>query len=341
MLLVKGTYIAEENAMLTSQKIDQFNTEGYLLVEDVIPSERYLDPVINEYEGVLDSLANELYADGEIDSTYADLPFDKRVTKIYAETGRAHSQYFDFSLPFKDVTTQTPFWTGPAVLNALTAEPVLDVVESLIGSEIYSNPVQHVRIKPPEKYLPKANGRAVLSATEWHQDNGVVTPEADDTVMLTVWFSLTDTPVEMGCLKVVPGSHQNGLLQHCLNHTGPGTRTIPEKLFEVAKTVPLPTKRSDLICFHKQTVHGSLPNVSEDVRWSFDLRYNPIGQHTGRETFPGFIARSRKAPQLELRDTDQWRTNWLRTRSHMATINQNGQTDVSFGRWTEGHPDCA
>ena len=327
--------------MLTAQQIERFHTDGYLLVEDVIPPERYLDPVIDEYAVVLDSLADDLHDDGEIDSTYADLPFDKRVTRIYAETGRAHAQYFDFSLPFSDVTEKTPFWAGQAVLDALTAEPVLDVAESLIGPEIYSNPVQHVRIKPPEKYLPKTNGKAVLAATEWHQDNGVVTPEADDTNMLTVWFSLTDTPVEMGCLKVVPGSHRSGLLQHCLNHPSPGARSIPEKLFEVEDMLPIPTKRGDLICVHKQTVHGSLANVSEEVRWSFDLRYNPIGQHTGREAFPGFIARSRKAPHLELRDGEQWRAKWLEARSHMATINRGGQTDVPFGRWTEGHPDCA
>ncbi len=327
--------------MLTAQQIERFHADGYLLVEDVIPPERYLDPVIHEYAGVLDNLADELYRDGEIDSTFADLPFDKRVTRIYAETGRAHAQYFDFSLPFSDVTEKTPFWAGQAVLDALTAEPVLDVIESLIGPEIYSNPVQHVRIKPPEQYLPKHNGKAVLAATEWHQDNGVVTEDADETDMLTVWFSLTDTPVEMGCLKVVPGSHRNGLLTHCLNHPGPGARSIPEKLFETEKTIPLPTRRGDLICFHKQTVHGSLANVSEEVRWSFDLRYNPIGQHTGREAFPGFVARSRKASHLELRDGDQWRASWEQARSRMATINQGGQTDVPFGRWTEGHPDCA
>ena len=327
--------------MLTAQQIERFHADGYLLVEDVIPPERYLDPVIAEYEGVLDRLAGELCADGEIDSTYADLPFDRRITTIYAETGRAHAQYFDFSLPFSNVTERTPFWAGQAVLDALTAAPILDVAEALIGPEIYSNPVQHVRIKPPEQYLPKNGGKPVLAATEWHQDHGVVTPEADDTDMLTVWFSLTDTPVEMGCLKVVPGSHRSGLLQHCLDYTGPGTRTIPEKLFEAGKTIPLPTRRGDLICLHKQTVHGSLANVSEDVRWSFDLRYNPIGQHTGREAFPGFIARSRKAPHLELRDAGRWRESWLQTRSRMATINQGGQTDVPFGRWTEGHPDCA
>ena len=52
----------------------------------------YLDPVIDEYAGVLDSLAQELFASGEISSTYDELPFGERVTRIYAESGRAHGQ---------------------------------------------------------------------------------------------------------------------------------------------------------------------------------------------------------------------------------------------------------
>ena len=142
-------------------------------------------------------------------------------------------------------------------------------------------------------------------------------------------------------MKVVPGSHRGGLRAHCLNYPLPGAREIPERLFDADRTIPLPTRRGDVICMHRQTVHGSLSNVSDKIRWSFDLRYNPIGQHTGREAFPGFIARSRKAPHLVLRDAGRWQRSWEETRLRMAEVNQDGQTDIPFGRWTEGHPDCA
>ena len=84
-----------------------------------------------------------------------------------------------------------------------------------------------------------------------------------------------------------------------------------------------------------------MPNVSEEIRWSFDLRYNPIGQATGRTLFPGFVARSRAHPETELRDPEEWTQSWLDTRARMATVNQNGQEDVKFGRWNSDHPDCA
>ena len=47
-------------------------------------------------------------------------------------------------------------------------------------------------------------------------------------------------------------------------------------------------------------MHSSLPNLSENIRWSLDLRYNPIGQPTGRAWFPGFIARSKSKPESEM-----------------------------------------
>ena len=332
---------------LTAEQVARFEEEGYLVVEGVLDPKTALDPVIDEYTEVLDALVRDLYAREEISSLFEDLDFAERFIAVCIETGDVHKQYFDFSLPFQNVKADTPFWTGQAVLNAFTAEPLLDCVESLIGGEIYSNPVQHVRIKPPEHILPKNQfGNPILGETVWHQDQGVVVPEADETEMLTVWFALEDVTLEQGPLKVVPGSHKQGLLTHCSSYLGNGPRTaggrqIPESLFEADRMIPLPVKRGDVIFLPKRTVHGSLPNVSDEIRWSFDLRYNPIGQPTGREAFPGFVARSRKHPERELRDATVWTRMWLDTREAMSKVNQGGQSEVLFGRWREGHPDCA
>jgi ectoine hydroxylase-related dioxygenase (phytanoyl-CoA dioxygenase family) len=227
-------------------------------------------------------------------------------------------------------------WVGPAVFRALRNERLLDAVESLIGPEIYSNPVQHVRIKPPEHLTPKdpKTGRVQLGATPWHQDNGVVLPEADDTEMLTAWFPLLDATVENGCLQVVPYSHRDGLLHHCPGGTG---LHVPEHLFEAGRAVPIPLKRGGVLFLTSRTCHSSLSNNSNDVRWSFDLRYNPIGQPTGRGAFPGFIARSRSHPETELRDPQAWEELWYDTRRRMAAENY----DRPFNRWSAEHPVCA
>jgi phytanoyl-CoA hydroxylase len=328
-------------ARLTTDQIEQFRTEGFLVVEELLDPARDLDPVIAEYEGVLDRLAHELHAAGTISSTYAGLPFSERLVAVYRESGKVHAQYFDFSLPQAGITEETPFWTGPAVFATLRAPAILDAIESLIGPEIYSNPTQHVRLKPPEHLTPvdPTTGQVQLGATPWHQDNGVLLEDADESEIITVWFPLTDATVENGCLAVVPRSHADGLLPHCpasaANRTGFGVH-IKERHFEADAAIPLPMKRGSALFMTKRTVHSSLSNNSDHVRFSFDLRYNPIGQATGRGMFPGFVARSRRTPESELRDPAIWTELWKEARRAIAV----GEPP-QFNRWDPFSPACA
>lgn len=321
---------------LSPEQVAQFEDQGYLVVENLFDPETDLDPIIEEYKGVLNRLAEDLYEKGEISSLYEELPFGQRLIKIYQESGKVHAQYFDFSLPQGGVKHDTPMWVGKAVFSALTNPSLLDAVESIIGSEIYSNPVQHVRLKPPEHLTPKnENGVVQLGATPWHQDNGVVLPEADETNILTVWFPLLDAPVEAGPLKVIPYSHREGLLTHCPG--GPGGLAIPDSLLQMDQELPIPLKRGDVLFLTKRTAHASLSNVSDNIRWSFDLRYNPIGQATGRGAFPGFVARSRTNPESELHDADEWANLWRATRERMAEEESNH----IFNRWNTRAMVCA
>jgi phytanoyl-CoA hydroxylase len=321
---------------LSPEQIAQFEEQGYLVVEQLFDPVADLDPIIDEYKGVLDRLAEDLYEKGEISSLYEELPFGDRLIRIYQESGKVHAQYFDFSLPQGDVQYDTPMWVGKAVFNSMTNPNLLDAVESIIGSEIYSNPVQHVRIKPPERLTPlDANGVVQLGATPWHQDNGVVLPEADETDMLTVWFPLLDAPLEAGPLQVIPYSHRNGLRTHCPGRVG--GLAIPEQLLEMDQALPIPLKRGDVLFLTKRTVHSSLSNISDNIRWSFDLRYNPIGQATGRGIFPGFVARSKSHPESELHDAAEWANLWRETRKRMAEENYG----APFNRWDSKAMVCA
>lgn len=321
---------------LTDSQRQHFQDEGYVKIEGLVPQE-VLDDLIVEYGGVLDSLAAELYAAREIASLYADLPFGDRLTAVYRDSGRVHSQYFDFSLPGAATEADTPFWTGPAVFRALTQPDVLDVVEDLIGPEIYSNPVQHVRIKPPERLTPVAEDgfNALIQATPWHQDNGVVLPEADETRMLTVWFPLLDAPVESGCLQVMPRSHRRELLLHCMGRQGVH---LPDALLEMEQATPVPMMAGDILFMHRHTCHGSLSNVSDRIRWSFDIRYNPSDQPTGRGFLPGFVARSRRDPASELRDPAVWNRMWLDARARLSVLDPE---EMGFYRWDNESALCA
>ena len=111
--------------------------------------------------------------------------------------------------------------------------------------------------------------------------------------MLTVWFPLMDVDVKDGCLCVWPGSHHRGLLDHCPSKAG---LAVPGKLLE-GKAVPMIMEKGDALLMHKQTLHASYSNTSNRVRFSLDLRYNPIGQPTGRPAFPALWPAAASIPR--------------------------------------------
>ena len=51
---------------LTQDQLNHFNHFGFVAVENVLDPETMIDPVIDEYAGVLDNLADELLAGGKI-----------------------------------------------------------------------------------------------------------------------------------------------------------------------------------------------------------------------------------------------------------------------------------
>jgi phytanoyl-CoA hydroxylase len=322
-------------AIATRVDLDKFNEQGYLVVDDVLDPLLDLDPVVHEYEALLDDLARRWQSEGLLSHTFQGLPFAQRFAQIlYAAPKELNVMaHFDISLPFQGVTEETPIHLGPATFDLLTSPHLLDVVEQFIGPEIYSNPIQHTRIKPPQRDLPdhlQASG--LLAKTDWHQDTGVHLPEADNTHMLTVWLPVTDATPENGCLCVIPGSHRQGLVTHCPR---PGAQ-IPDALLD-GEPIAVPVKRGGVLFFHHLTKHASLINTSDGIRWSFDLRYHPVGEPTGRPLFPGFVARSRQRPDTVISDWREWAKLWRDTRSRLAGLKEWG----SFIRWTGDEPVCA
>jgi phytanoyl-CoA hydroxylase len=323
------------SAALSEAQLQQFDRDGYLIVRGLLGPEE-LQPILDEYELVLDGIVEGLVANGSLQDGHATLPFAQRYLRVVAETGQTFAQHFDPALPQSGVTAATPMWMGPAVFGLLTSTRLLDAVESVVGPEITANPVQHVRIKPPESLVSNsADAQAArVRATSWHQDNGVVTEDADDSEILTVWIPLTTATAAHGCLTVVPGSHRGEILTHCPG--GDSGLEIPESVLSRDGAVPLPMEPGDILLLHRRTAHASLSNVTDEIRWSLDLRFNPTGQATGRSAHPEFVARSRSNPTSELRDAQAWRRSWEDARALLAR-----ETDRIYNRWDSDAPACA
>lgn len=320
-------------ALLSDAQRRELTDEGYVVVEGVLDAERDFAPLFAEYSDRLGELANRLLGQGRLTSMYRDLPLTERLTQISAETGQTFGQFFDISLPQSGVQLETPIHIGPAVFRLLTHPRLLGLVEEVLGPEIYSNPVQHSRLKLPLWAFKPGSASGLEAAVSWHQDNGVILPEADESDILTVWLPITEATVNNGCLRVIPRSHLGGLHRHCTSDLG---LRIPEQLLEVGRAVPLPMRPGSVLLMNHRTVHASLENRSNGVRWSFDLRYQVTGRPTGRPAFPGFVARSRNWPDTELRDPEIWGEMWISTREALA-----GAESPKYHRWTDRDELCA
>ena len=306
--------------MLSDDQLDSFQRNGYLVVEHVL-DDSDLAPLEQEYAGLLDELANRLYQQGEINSTYAEFDFSERFARVVAQYPECIDR-MNISLPLDNGEIDVDRYqahTGPAVFGLLRHPKVLDVVESVIGTEIASSPVQQMRIKPPLAQLVEDNiAHSGVGNTTWHQDTVAVLSEADDTNQVTVWIAVTDADEENGCLVSIPGSHLEGSHRHVPGEI-PREPTVPADIIGGRKGNALPVERGGIIIFHKQNIHCSKPNRSSRLRWSLDLRYHPVGQASGRPAFPGFVARSHTNPESELRDPLLWNQMWQDARMRIIS----------------------
>ena len=177
----------------------------------------------------------------------------------------------------------------------------MDIVESLIGPEILAHPQFNYRAKLPDQKL---------TVIPWHQDLAYLRPEeAGDTLVVNFWIPLVNATVANGCMEVMRGSHRLGLLPHSRLIPTPGHKGgtgIPDTDLPLCEVVAGEVDVGDVLMTTGRLVHRSVSNQSGTVRWSVDTRYNQIGLPTGRESVPGFVARSRKHPERVAQSHHDW-----------------------------------
>jgi ectoine hydroxylase-related dioxygenase (phytanoyl-CoA dioxygenase family) len=275
---------------LTPEQVAAFREQGYLVAEGVV-TEEDLAPFIGEYEAWIDARARALQAEGKITNLYENEPWEKRFARLYEQAPEIGSGMDVMHL------------RGPATFGFFRNDNLLDAVESIIGPEITCSPIQHIRAK-----VPNVASKSGFYNVPWHQDMAVTWEEADDSDIITCWMALADATVENGCMEVLPGVWKKGLLPH-YNGEG-GTSIRPEALPPEVAPVPVPVRKGGVVFMHRCTPHRSTPNLTDGVRWSLDLRYQPTGTPTGRPFHPEFVARSRAHPESVLTDHAAWDSRW-------------------------------
>lgn len=280
---------------LNSEQIAFYKDQGYLLVEDVIPIED-MQLLISELNKTVDQNAQQAQAKGELSELFEDEPFERRLARIVESVSDPSESSFTDTL-FEGLHGKLK---TDGMFAVMTHPAILDIVESLIGPEILVHPQFNIRPKLPNQDT---------SVVPWHQDLGYLQADASDTFMVNFWIPLVDATVENGCMEVIAGSHKAPLINHVLG-LGPGRnfKGIVDDALPDGEQVQCPVPLGGVLLIQHKTIHRSVPNYSDHVRWSLDLRYSDPRMPTGRDGVPGFIARSKAQPGSVANNL----TDWLR-----------------------------
>lgn len=143
-----------------------------------------------------------------------------------------------------------------------TQPALLDAVESLLGDDILIDGTL-VFHKPPRD----------SSYVSWHQDS--VYSGWNKTPSTSAWIALTPSERSNGCMRAIPGSHQQGLMAHGnvsdernLLDRGEQVETVDE-----SRAVDVVLQPGELSFHQSNLVHGSNPNTSGVPRIGFIVRF--------------------------------------------------------------------
>ena len=117
----------------------------------------------------------------------------------------------------------------------------------------------------------------------WHQDTTYYGLEPRET--LTAWFAFTDSKVESGCMRVLPGSHAQGARRHVETFAKDNLLSRGQTVAERGR-VPGGGRGvgGGEISFHSETtIHGSNPNDSDDRRLGYSIHF--IAPHVHQTLF--------------------------------------------------------
>jgi non-heme Fe2+,alpha-ketoglutarate-dependent halogenase len=169
-------------------------------------------------------------------------------------------------------------------LDQLVRHPaVLAAVEDLIGPDLL---VYHLTM-----WIKEPGDDAFVS---WHQDGTYFGLDPADQ-HVTAWVALTDSLPEMGCVTVLPGSHQLGQLPHSTRRDATNLLSNGQEAeieVDAAYVVPLVLRAGEFSLHHTHLLHSSAPNRGRDRRIGVGISYIPTRvRHVGPSRLTASLVR--------------------------------------------------
>jgi ectoine hydroxylase-related dioxygenase (phytanoyl-CoA dioxygenase family) len=147
-----------------------------------------------------------------------------------------------------------------------THESLLAVVEDILGSDILIDG-SLVLYKPPHDF----------SYVAWHQDS--VYSGWHLSPSTSAWIALTESGRANGCVRVIPGSHTQGLLNHNSVKDSSNLLRRGERIEKVdeSRAVDVVLQPGEISLHQSTIVHGSNRNTSAEPRIGFIVRFVTSG----------------------------------------------------------------
>ena len=125
----------------------------------------------------------------------------------------------------------------------------------------------------------------------WHQDTVYLLGSVN---AVTVWVPLQDVDLHHGTIQVIPGSHKRGLHPFRRISTKVIAPYVPFLQRDIEldgavadEAVTIEAKRGDVIVFKQMLLHRSTPNLSNQIRWTTQLRVTDLSDpEYRRQHFP-------------------------------------------------------
>jgi len=272
---------------LNRAQIRQYFDDGFLLVEDVF-TDKDLQPVLNDFEVLVDEWTDKLYKGGKIKNIYKDEDVYTRLASIEREWPNAAA------------LIASRMGMRPTLVNLWCSKKLLDTAEQFLGTDIVGHPTSVIRTKTP---------RTALMTVPWHQDAAYFA-EVSEVIPLqpTAWIPFVDTTVKNGTLQLMPGSHRSREifphhLERDVGHKKSWYLYIAEDDLPSGNQVTCDVKKGSILWHGNLMVHRSTENYSDKIRWSCDLRYQRPNEPTG---FPAEM----KLPPMRKANDPSFRLDW-------------------------------
>lgn len=223
---------------LTAQQVEFFSEEGYLVVEGVFSTAE-----VAGFQRACDTILAQ--AQGLTSST------DRLKMKVFEDSAKLVQQVGD------------PHEMSGVWLDLVKDGRLLDMVEALLGPNLLVYYSQLMMKAPRQGFT-----------APWHQDFAFFPHSRAEILACTV--AIDDATLENGCIRVIPGSHQLGLINH-YDKQGVFTGIVQDHHnFDERTAVALPAKAGSVIFWHSLTLHASHPNRTEKPRRALVIEYkNP------------------------------------------------------------------